>query len=196
LSAKFVNATIEKTGNDKRLIQHQFNEVFKMINDTNLLQKFNMDTLETEIIVQRLQHNKTFSKIGTEIGLSDERARKLFYRSLKKLKAKIKNASERYTHFLEFTTLKKNKVEINATLTAQNNSAKIIAKEDYPTQSIDELELLGTKWKNVLHEKNIHYIADLVNLTKRELALFPKFGVFAVSQIELELSKNGFELKK
>ena len=198
LRFKPANATIEKTGNDKRLVQQQFNEVFKIIDDTNLLQKFNLYKLETEIIMQRLQNNKTFGEIGIEVGLSDERVRRLFYKALRKLKAKIKNTEERYTRFLEFTKLKKNNLELNATLTSKNLNANKVQglKEDYLNQSIDDLELLGTKWKNVLHEKHINTIEDLIKLNKRQLLLLPKFGVFAVSQIELELSKNGFQLQK
>jgi response regulator of citrate/malate metabolism len=182
--------------NETSIIKNQFNEIFKVLSTTKLLEKFNIGDREIGVIFDRMQQNKTFREIGEKNGYSAEVSRKLFYRGLNKLKSKIKNAGERYNHFLEFTKLKKNKLEITKTLTNLNLPKKSITKEDILKNNIDELELLGTKWKNILHEKGIHYIEDLVNLTKKQILLFPNFGQLAVSNIELELSKYGLELKK
>jgi response regulator of citrate/malate metabolism len=185
-----------KTENEKHVIKNQFNEIFKVLSDTKLLDKFNIGDRETVVIFERMQQNKSFREIGEKNGYSAEVSRKLFYRGLNKLKSKIKNAGERYINFLEFTKLKKNKLEITTTLTNLNLPKKSITKEDILKNNIDELELLGTKWKNILHEKGIHYVEDLVKLNKKQILLFPNFGQLAVSNIELELSKYGLELKK
>ena len=61
--------------------------------------------------------------------------------------------------------------------------------------SIDSIEELNTKWKNVLWEKEIKTIEDLLQYSKKELSMFKKLGPFAVLEIERSIAKYGFELK-
>lgn len=180
------------------IARNQFNEFFLLLEQTELLNEFSLKKMEKEIMFLRLQKNKSFAEIGKSIGYSDNVTRRIFMASIKKMKTKITRVSERYKSYLKFIKNSKNKVAIADILIT--NDAKQVSKNIETTpclnSSIDELQLINVKWKNVLYNKHIRTIKDLTALNKRELLMFPHFGINTVSLIELELSKMGLSLKK
>lgn len=58
---------------------------------------------------------------------------------------------------------------------------------------IDELHCTS-RAVNCLHEKNIYYIGDLVQLSERDLMKVPKLGQRSIGEIKLVLNQRGLEL--
>lgn len=198
-----INLLVSKSNYSEKLnegivARNQFNEFFLLLEETELLNEFSLNKLEKDILFLRLQKNKSFAEIGKSIGYSGDIIRRIFMKSIKKIKTKINRVSGRYKNYLEFIKSSKNKVVIANMII--NNDIKQVSPDaeitPYLNCSIDELQLINTKWKNVLYNKHIRRIKDLTALNKRELLMFPHFGTNTVSLIELELSKMGLSLRK
>ena len=124
--------------------------------------------------------------------LSAQRIQWLYDKTLEKIKQKIFGNLPKYQEYLSITKNKKKKYEL---LKESVELQKVNIKRIELKTSIDSLEDLNTKWKNVLEYKNIKTVEDLVQYSKKDLLLFRKLGAFAVLEIEKALRKYGFELK-
>ncbi len=170
---------------------------YKLLGEDAIIGLFNLKEIESYILKQRWNELKTFSAIGKDLRLSGQRIQRIYYKIVDKVRVKTLSSLPKYQEYLEFSKYKKNRFEaLKDTvefkkIISKNNIAKFDAKI-----SIDSIEELNSKFKNVLWEKNIRTIEDLKQYSKRDLLMFRKLGPFAVLEIEKSLLKYGFRLKE
>ncbi len=165
---------------------------YKLLGEEAIIDLFNLKEIESYILKQRWNELKTFSAIGKDLRLSSQRIQRIYYKIIEKIKVKTLSSVPKYQEYLEFSKHKKNRLEI---LKGRVEVQKIPIKKIDIKTSIDSLEDLNTKWKNVLWGKDIKTIEDLLQYSKKDLSMFKKMGPFAVLEIEKSLLKYGFELK-
>ena len=177
---------------DIRISNAEIRRFYKFIGDDTIISLFGLKETETYILKKRWSELKTFSEIGKDLRLSGQRIQWLYDKTLEKIKQKTFGNVPKYREYLNITKHKKNRLELlKESLELHKGKIKKIELNS----SINSLEDLNTKWKNILWDKNIKTIEDLIQYSKKELSLFKKMGPFAVLEIEKALSKHGFELK-
>jgi len=189
-TATIINKS-EKIGNLK-ISMTEIKSLYKLLGDEELIDIFGLKPRESTILKKRWQEEKTFKEIGEELKVSGARIQNLYPKILNRAKNKIISNLPRYKDYLNFVKTKKNKLEI------LKNSVEIHKElsKDFDTKTtIESIEEIHTKWKNVLWNKKIKTIGDLLQYSKKELLMFNKLGPFAVLTIEKALIEKGFELK-
>ncbi len=187
----------EKTIEDNiKISSVEIRSFYKLLGEDAIIGLFNLKEIESYILKQRWNELKTFSAIGKDLRLSSQRIQRIYSKIIDKIKVKTLSSVPKYQEYLEFSKHKKNRLEIlKGTIEVQKiNTVNNVAKFDAKV-SIDSIEELNSKFKNVLWNKNIRTIEDLLQYSKRELLMFNKLGSFAVLEIEKALAERGFELK-
>ena len=181
---------------DLKIRAVEIRRFYKLLGDDGIIDLLNLPSTESYILKQRWFELKTFTAIGKELNLSGQRIQRLYSKTLEKIKSRTLGSIPRYKEYLEVTKNKKNRISIVASSTEfkKQNIENLKVEYDIKT-SIDSIEELNTKWKNVLWNKNIKTIENLLQYSKRELLMFNKLGKFAVLDIEKALAERGFELK-
>lgn len=190
------NSSIKITNNEKegnfRVGTVEIKSLYKLLGDDEFLNILELTQKETTILKKRWQEEKSFKLIGEELRISGARIQNLYHKILIRAKNKIISNLPKYNDYLNFTKTKKNKLEI---LKSNVELQKKISEKYDLKASIESIDELSTKWKNVLWNKNIKTIDDLLQYSKKELLMFNKLGPFAVLTIEKALRERGFELK-
>ena len=177
---------------DIRISTAEMRRFYKLIGDDSIISLFGLKETETFILKKRWSEFKTFAEIAEDLRLSSQRIQRLYEKALEKIKQKTFGNVPKYQEYLNIAKHKKNRLDL---LKESVELQKVSIKKIDLKTSIESLEDLNTKWKNVLWDKNIKTIEDLVQYSKKDLSLFKKMGPFAVLEIEKSLGKYGFELK-
>lgn len=183
----------ETETSDLKITSTEIKRFYRLLGDDAVLGIFGLTNTEKHILKQRWYEQRTFEDIGKDIKLTGQRIQRLYPKIINKVKSRIVNNIVMYQDYLNFTKAKKNKIALlKSTIEVQEATT---VKFDFKT-SINSIEELNTKWKNVLWEKEIKTIENLLQYSKKELSMFKKLGPFAVLAIEKVLAKYGFELKE
>ena len=159
---------------------------------------------EKMIIKYRFEELKTFGEIAKILNISNERARQLYKKALRKLRhpdrAKyirygvngfIENLKSNYEHILD---------NINKVLVSANIELNTIKKEseplnEMPTIYIEDIDL-SVRTHNCLKRAGINTLQQLAQLNYYNLMHIRNLGKRSVDEIIKKLHSYGYEIKE
>lgn len=150
---------------------------YKLLVQNDLINKVDISDREKNILEMRVIYAYSFVLIGKQLGISGERARRLFFNSLEKLE------SYRKIYFNSLHNLTPSNSLKNTVIIEEKS---IIKKAEF----VNSFAELATKTKKELARHEVFTLQDLAKMSKSRLLKTPKFGQRTVEQLEVLLNRN------
>lgn len=191
------NAILEAEDNKRQINGAELKKMYTLLGDERVIGLFNLDEREQEILRKYWYELKPMSVIAKELKVSWQRVQRMYGKIIGKIKTKIVSNARHYKLFLEVASNKNRKLLLleQSVAIQKKNVATTLQDADFSI-SIDSIAGFPTKWANILRERNIKTITDLVQYSKKELLRFRNIGPFVVLEIEKMLAGYGLKLKE
>lgn len=200
LKTKRMQSASAQKETDRKLTMLDVKEIYYILCRSELLSVFDIEGRNREVLELRWGKMLEYSQIAELFGVTKERARQIYNKSVMKLLSSIKRKEQQYKRMAE---IENENIELRKTNHALMKRCNELPEEEKKLFGnpkaleihIEDLEL-SVRPYNCLKAARIETIGDILKFKPNELLRFRNFGRKALNEIEHTLAKRGFYFSK